>query len=231
MRMLGIALGMSQRATASGARIFEILDREPRLTVPAGAPPLPAGDGRVELRDVTFAYARAASRRCATSTSTSRPARTVALVGGTGSGKTTLVSLLPRLYDAAQGRVLIDGADVREVDPTSPAPRDRARHRRPVPVLRHRAREHRLRPAGRDARGGRAGRPARAGRTTSSRELPKGYDTLVGERGLTLSGGQRQRLAIARALLADPRDPDPRRRDVVGRRLHRAARSRRRCAR
>ena len=128
MRTLGMALGMAQRATASGARLFEILDREPRIVVAARARRrCRAGAGRVELRDVTLALrgrarAGAARRR----RSTSPAGRTVALVGATGSGKTTLVALLPRLYDATAGAVLIDGADVRDVDPASLRRADRA---------------------------------------------------------------------------------------------------------
>ena len=131
--------------------------------------------------------------------------RTVALVGATGSGKTSLVALISRLYDASAGAVLLDGADVREVDLRS--------LRRAVAVVSDdpflfsatRRREHRLRAARRDARR-RSNRPRGARRpTSSSSACREGYDTRVGERGLTLSGGQRQRLAIARALLADPR--------------------------
>src|SRR3954467_7725765 len=95
MRTLGISLGLAQRATASGARIYQILDREPQITTPAGAPPLPEGNGRVELRDVTLEY-DGAGRPALRDVSLDVPAgTTVALVGGAGSGKTTLVPLLP----------------------------------------------------------------------------------------------------------------------------------------
>jgi len=130
--------------------------------------------------------------------------RTVALVGGTGSGKTTLVALIPRLYDVREGAVLVDGADVRDVDTVSlrgeialvsddaflfsASLRDNIAYADPD------ASEEQVLAASR-----------RAGVDGFARELPNGYDTLVGERGLTLSGGQRQRVAIARALLAEPR--------------------------
>ena len=117
MRQLGIALGLAQRATASGARLFEILDRAPGSRRRPARRRCPAGRGRVELRDVTFQYETArARRRCATSTSSSRPARRSRSSAATGSGKTTLVQLLARLYDVTEGAVLIDGADVRDVD-------------------------------------------------------------------------------------------------------------------
>jgi ABC-type multidrug transport system fused ATPase/permease subunit len=115
MRMLGIALGMAQRATASGARLLEILDTEPRIASPAQARELPPGRGKVELRDVTFAYGDGAPSLRDVSLAV-EPGSTVALVGATGSGKTTLVQLLPRLYDPQRGTVLIDGADVRTLD-------------------------------------------------------------------------------------------------------------------
>jgi ABC-type multidrug transport system fused ATPase/permease subunit len=203
MRMLGIALGMAQRAVASGARVFEVLDREPRLTSPSGAPPLPEGGGRVELQGVTFAYEGGEPVLRDVDLQV-EPGRTVALVGGTGSGKTSLVMLIPRLYDVTAGRVLVDGVDVHTVDPQSlrkeialvsedaflfsASLRDNIAYARPDAI------EETVRDAAR-----------RAGLDEFAASLPDGYDTLVGERGLTLSGGQRQRVAIARALLAEPR--------------------------
>ena len=203
VRMLGMALGMAQRAVASGERVFQLLDREPRLTALPDAPPLPAGGGRVELRDVTFAYdghepvLRGVDLEV-------EPGQTVAIVGPTGSGKTSLVMLIPRLYDVDEGAVLVDGADVRSVDPAS--------LRREVAVVSDDAflfsaslRDNiaYARPEASDDEVVAAA--VRAGLEGLLDDLPDGLDTLVGERGLTLSGGQRQRVAIARALLAEPR--------------------------
>jgi ATP-binding cassette subfamily B protein len=204
MRTLGMALGMSQRAVASGARVFELLDRAPRMTAPADAPPLPDGDGEVHFESVSFAYE--GGEPVLRDVTLDVPAgRTVALVGATGSGKTTLASLVPRLYDPTAGRVVIDGADVREVNPESlrheialvsddaflfsASLRDNIAYARPD------ASDEEVRQAA-----------ARAGLADFvENELPDGYETRVGERGLTLSGGQRQRVAIARALIANPR--------------------------
>ncbi len=203
MRMLGIALGMAQRAVASGARVFEILDREPQLTSAPGAPALPAGGGRVELRGVSFGYDGGEPILHDVDLSV-EPGRTVALVGPTGSGKTTLVMLIPRLYDVDHGAVLVDGADVRDIDVTS--------LRREVAVVSDDAflfsaslRDN-IAYADPDAGDEQVtAAAARAGLLELVDDLPDGLDTLVGERGLTLSGGQRQRVAIARALLAEPR--------------------------
>jgi ABC-type multidrug transport system fused ATPase/permease subunit len=203
MRMLGMALGMAQRAVASGERVFQLLDREPRLTAPPDAPALPAGAGRVELRDVTFAYDGHEPVLRDVDLDVD-PGRTVAIVGPTGSGKTTLVMLIPRLYDVDEGAVLVDGADVRSVDPAS------LRHE--VAVVSDDAflfsaslRDNiaYARPEASDDEVVAAA--VRAGLEGLLDDLPDGLDTLVGERGLTLSGGQRQRVAIARALLAEPR--------------------------
>jgi ABC-type multidrug transport system fused ATPase/permease subunit len=259
-RSLGMTLNLAQRATASGARIFQLLDREPRLTEPPGAPDLPQGSGHIQLRGVTLRYdsdrellsptlapdgqselapadeqpskqpvpaagglvqanshreeglAQANGHRkdgfaraVLSDVDLDVPAgRTIALVGATGSGKTSLVSLISRLYDVSEGQVLLDGADVREVsvrslrkaiavvsdDPFlfSATVAENIAYARPdapreeIELAAKRAQAHEF-----------------------VQRLPKGYDTRVGERGLTLSGGQRQRLAIARALLANPR--------------------------
>jgi ABC-type multidrug transport system fused ATPase/permease subunit len=203
VRMLGMALGMSQRAVASGARVFEILDRRPRLSAPDGAPALPEGRGHVVMRDVTVAYE--GSKPVLRDVDLEIAAgETVALVGPTGSGKTTLAALIPRLYDPVDGSVTIDGADVREVDPQS------LRHE--VALVSDDAflfsatlREN-IAYARPEASDGEVLRAASlAGLDEFVDLLPDGYDTLVGERGLTLSGGQRQRVAIARALIQDPR--------------------------
>jgi len=206
MRTLGWTLGLTQRATASGARLFELLDREPRITATPGAKPLPAGSGRVELRDVTFAYGddpghepslRDVSLDVAAGT-------TIALVGATGSGKTTLVQLIPRLYDPTSGTVLVDGADVRDVDPH--ALRAQIAVVNDDPFLFSATVAENIayaRPEASREAVVEAARRAQAHDFIA--ELPDGYDTRVGERGLTVSGGQRQRIAIARALLADPR--------------------------
>ncbi len=232
MRSLGVTLGLAQRATASGARIFQVLDREPRIVAPPQAPPLPPGNGHVELRDVTLRYeegddfgavhagprelsldndsegnqlATREARPVLSDVSLDVPAgTTVALVGATGSGKTSLVSLISRLYDANEGSVLLDGADVRTVELSS--------LRKAVAVVsddpflfsasvaeniaygRPEASREQVEAAAR-----------RAQAYDFVARLPHGFDTRVGERGLSLSGGQRQRLAIARALLADPR--------------------------
>ncbi len=226
MRSLGVTLNLAQRATASGARIFQLLDREPHLTDAPDAPALPAGNGHVQLRGVTLRYedphdelgASALVDAVHTAPQSGRavlrdidldvPAgRTVALVGPTGSGKTSLVALISRLYDPVAGVVLLDGADVREVtvrsvraavavvsdDPflfSASVAQNIAYARAggpPVPL----------------AEIEQAARDAQAHEFISS--LPQGYETQVGERGVTLSGGQRQRLAIARALVANPR--------------------------
>ncbi|HET8952379.1 MAG TPA: ABC transporter ATP-binding protein [Solirubrobacteraceae bacterium] len=204
MRQLGIALGLAQRATASGARLFELLDREPRLLAPEDARPLPAGRGRVELRDVTFAYENAATPSLRDVSLVVEAGSTVALVGATGSGKSTLVRLIGRLYDPTSGSVLVDGADVRELDL-----RELRRSIAVVdddPFLFSATVHDNIaygRPDATRAEVERAAERAQAAGFIAG--LPDGYDTRVGERGLTLSGGQRQRLAIARALLADPR--------------------------
>jgi ATP-binding cassette subfamily B protein len=204
MRTLGYMLSAAQRATASGARIFQVLDRAPEMTVPEGAPALPAGQGRVSFSHVGLTFP-GTTRPALRDVDLEIPAgETVALVGAMGSGKTALISLLPRLYDATEGHVRIDGAQVDEVDPAS--------LRREValvtddPFLFSASVHENIAYARPEATREEVERAARAAQAEGFiLALPKGYDTLIGERGLTLSGGQRQRIAIARAVLADPR--------------------------
>jgi len=205
MRSLGMTMGMAQRAIASGNRLFEILDREPRIQSSPGAQALPPGGGRVELRGVTLHYEGAAAVPALRGVDLEVAAgKTVALVGPSGSGKTSLVALIARLYDPNEGSVRVDGADVREVD--VPSLRSEvafvaddsflftASVAENIAYARPEASQEEIEAAAR-----------RAQADGFIRELPDGYETRVGERGLTLSGGQRQRVAIARALLADPR--------------------------
>jgi ABC-type multidrug transport system fused ATPase/permease subunit len=204
MRTLGYMLGAGQRATASGARIFQILDRDPRMTVPANAPALPDGPGRVAFEHVGLTFEGAAQPALSDIDLEVEGGQTIAVVGAMGSGKTALVSLLPRLYDANEGTVRIDGADVRSVDMTS------LRHAIAIvnddPFLFSATVHDNIAYARPDASREDVERAARAAQADGFiQAMPDGYDTLVGERGLTVSGGQRQRLAIARAILADPR--------------------------
>jgi ABC-type multidrug transport system fused ATPase/permease subunit len=203
MRMLGMTLGMAQRAIASGNRLFEILDREPQIESPLEAKPLPDGAGRVEMHGVTLRYDGAAPSLSEVDLEI-EAGRTVALVGPSGSGKTSLVALVARLYDPSEGSVTIDGADVRSVDLVSLRSEVAfvgddsflftASVAENIAYAKPEASREQIEVAAR-----------RAQADGFIDDLPGGYDTLVGERGLTLSGGQRQRIAIARALLADPR--------------------------
>jgi ATP-binding cassette subfamily B protein len=204
MRTLGVSLTMAQSATASGARIFELLDRAPTLTSPAGAPPLPPGNGHVRFERVSMRYAAGSAAALHDVDLEIAAGQRVALVGATGSGKTTLAALIARLYDPTEGRVLIDGADLRDVDVGSV--------RRAIaitgddPFLFSTSVHDNIAYARADATRAEVEAAARAAQADEFiRRLPAGYDTRIGERGLSVSGGQRQRLAIARAILADPR--------------------------
>jgi ATP-binding cassette subfamily B protein len=204
MRTLGVSLGMAQRASASGVRVFQLLDRQPTLSAPPGAPPLPPGNGSVRFEGVTMRYAPGAPAALQDVDLEIAAGRTVALVGATGSGKTTLAALVARLYDPTEGRVLIDGADLRMVDvalvraAVAITGDDPFLFSTTVSENIAYARPQATRAQVRDA-------ARRAQADEFIERLPDGYDTRVGERGLTVSGGQRQRIAIARAIIADPR--------------------------
>jgi ABC-type multidrug transport system fused ATPase/permease subunit len=204
MRTLGYMLSAAQRATASGARIFQVLDREPQINSPVSAPPLPPGGGSVRLEGVGLTFEGSRHPALSDIDLEVEAGQTVALVGAMGSGKTALVSLLARLYDVTEGAVYVDGADVRSVDVLS------LRHEIATvsddPFLFSASVHENIAYARPEAGREEVEAAARAAQADSFiRDLPDGYDTLVGERGLTLSGGQRQRVAIARAILANPR--------------------------
>ena len=203
LRSLGMWIGQAQRATASGERIFQVMDEPEEVADRPGAIELPPGPGRVTFENVSFEYLP--GRPILRGVELDVPAgRTVALIGHTGSGKTTLTSLVPRFYDITAGRVTLDGTDVRGVKLAS--------LRRAIGVISQdpflfsaTVRENIAFGAG-DLPDEAIEAVARAAQAHEFIErLPQGYDTVIGERGITLSGGQRQRLAIARALAVDPR--------------------------
>jgi len=203
LRSLGMWVGQAQRATASGERIFEVMDEPEGVEDRPDATELPPGLGAIRFERVTFGYA--ADRPVLQEIDLQvAPGRTIALIGHTGSGKTTLAALVPRFYDATKGRVLVDGVDIRDVT--------RRSLRREIGVISQdpflfsaTVREN-IAFGVLDATGEQVEQAARAAQAHEFvEELPQSYDTVIGERGITLSGGQRQRLAIARALVIDPR--------------------------
>jgi ABC-type multidrug transport system fused ATPase/permease subunit len=203
LRMLGMWVGEGQRATASGERIFQILDEPEEIHDRPGAGSLPAGTGLVRFEGVSFGY-RPGLPVLAGIDLELAPGKTVALIGHTGSGKTTLASLIPRFYDVSEGRVTIDGSDVRDV--TLESLRSEIGIIAQDPFLFSATVRENLcfgRPDATDEEVIEAARHAQA--HDFIERLPDGYETVIGERGITLSGGQRQRVAIARALVVDPR--------------------------
>ncbi len=203
LRQLGMWIGQAQRATASGERIFQVIDEPEEIADAPDAYELPPGPGRVAFENVTFGY------------DPDRPVlrdlhleleagRVVALIGHTGAGKTTTAALVPRFYDVQRGRVTVDGHDVRDVTLASLRREIGAIAQDPF-LFSATVRENLAfgRPEATGEEIERAARLAQAHEFVSA--LPEGYDTVIGERGITLSGGQRQRIAIARALVVDPR--------------------------
>jgi ATP-binding cassette subfamily B multidrug efflux pump len=201
---LGFIITQMAQAAASSTRIFEILDTKSEVANRPGAIVMPPIQGHVVFEGVTFRYFEGSDAVLRQVSLEAQPGQTVALLGATGSGKTTIINLLPRFYDVSEGRILIDGHDIRDVtldslrsqigvvlqDATlfSGSIRDNICFGRPNASLEE---------------------VTAAAKAAAAHDFilgfPQGYDTPVGERGATLSGGQKQRVAIARALLLDPR--------------------------
>ncbi len=202
--MLGMISAMLSRAEASAQRIFEVIDAESEVREKPGAVPLPALRGEVRFQEVHFRYIGGESDVLNGLSFDAEPGQTVAILGQTGSGKSTIINLIPRFYDVTGGSVTVDGLDVREVTLDS--------LRSQIGIV---LQETTLF-AGTVRENIAYGRPdaplseivaaaVAAQAHPFIEELPEGYETMVGERGVGLSGGQKQRLAIARALLVDPR--------------------------
>ncbi|PDW02942.1 ABC transporter ATP-binding protein [Candidatus Viridilinea mediisalina] len=201
---LGFVVSLMAQASASAKRIFEVLDAASEITDRPDARVLPPIQGHVAFRAVTFRYLGASEPALRQVSFEVAPGQTVALLGATGSGKTSIINLLPRFYDPAEGAVLLDGHDLREVTLDS--------LRSQIGIVLQETnlftgtiRENIAfgRPDASDAEIEAAARAAAAHDFIVG--FPEGYQTRVGERGVTLSGGQKQRVALARALLLDPR--------------------------
>jgi subfamily B ATP-binding cassette protein MsbA len=202
LRKLAKVVTRFQRAEAAAARVFELHDREREKSAP-GAPALARHQRSLAFEDVSFRYPGAAEDAVRGASLRIEAGETLAIVGPNGSGKTTLVSLVPRLLEATRGRVLIDGVDIATVSLRS--------LRRQIGLVTQETVLFNATIGQNVAYGLRRARPEsvlaaarKAFVDEFVRELPDGYDTMVGERGATLSGGQRQRIAIARAILRDP---------------------------
>ncbi len=201
---LGFIAGMISRSAASAERVFEILDAKSEVVEAPDAIPLPPIQGRVEFQDVSFRYFQAGEYVLQDISFVAEPGQMVALLGATGSGKSTIINLIPRFYDVSHGKILLDGYDVRQVTIDS--------LRSQIGIV---LQETTLftgtirdniafgRPEATEEEVIAAAKAAAAHDFIMS--FPQGYDTPVGERGVTLSGGQKQRVAIARALLTNPR--------------------------
>ncbi len=204
VRWLGWVVNRIARAIASGDRIFEILDTKPAIVERPGAIELRPMRGEVRFDDVSFAYAGAGREALSNVSCTAQPGETIALLGPTGSGKSTIINLLPRFYDVTGGRILIDGHDVRDL--TLKSLRDQIGAVLQESFLFSVSVRENIAYGRPDASFEEVVAAAQAARAHDFiMALPEGYDTKLGERGVNLSGGQKQRVAIARALLLDPR--------------------------
>ncbi len=202
IRMSGWMVNTFSRASSAGQRLYDVLDAKSPVTEKANAVPLPRANGRVAFENVSVSYNEAGSAVRNIDFEV-QPGQVVALLGGPGSGKSTIAHVIPRFYDASEGRITIDGYDVRDVTLSS--------LRRNVGIVMQDAfvfaatiRDN-IAYGVDDVDTDRVVEAAKIAQLHDFIEtLPEGYSTWVGERGITLSGGQRQRLAIARTILLDP---------------------------
>lgn len=192
-----------QRAMAAADRVFAVMDLEEKITEVPGAKPLPPIKGQVEFKDITFSYKEGQPALQHISLK-AEPGQMIALVGPSGSGKSTIANLIPRFYDVDSGTISIDGHDIRQV--TADSLREQIGLVPQETMLFSTTVMENIRYGRLDATDEEVVEAARAANAEEFiKDLPEGYDTKLGERGLNLSGGQRQRLAIARAILKNPR--------------------------
>lgn len=192
-----------QRAMAAADRVFAVMDLEEKITDVPGAKPLPPIKGQVEFKDITFSYKEGQPALQHISLK-AEPGQMIALVGPSGSGKSTIANLIPRFYDVDSGTISIDGHDIRQV--TADSLREQIGLVPQETMLFSTTVMENIRYGRLDATDEEVVEAARAANAEEFiKDLPEGYDTKLGERGLNLSGGQRQRLAIARAILKNPR--------------------------
>jgi ABC-type multidrug transport system fused ATPase/permease subunit len=203
VRVLGFVVNSAARAMASGDRIFEILDTKPSIRSKPEAAKLEPIKGHVEFDHVWFKYPETSEWALKDISLAAEPNQRIALLGSTGAGKSSVTSLIPRFYDITEGRVLIDGHDVRDIDLET--------LRRQVGIVLQdtflfsvTVKEN-IAYGRRDATDEQIFAAAKAARAHEFiLDMQEGYDTIIGERGVSLSGGQKQRIAIARGLLMDP---------------------------
>jgi len=203
VRVMGMIMPVVAMAVAAGERIFEILDAESDVREAPDAIQLPSVSGHVRFEGVSFAYF-GRHQVLRNITFEALPGQVIALLGATGSGKSTIINLIPRFYDSTEGRITIDGQDVRQV--TLSSLRDQVGIVLQETMLFATTVRENIAFGRPDASEKEIIEAARAAQAHSFiMEMLDGYHTRVGERGVTLSGGQKQRIAIARALLKDPR--------------------------
>ena len=203
VRTFGFMITWFMRGVASGERLYEVLDTDPQIVDKPGAVPLTNIAGSVRFENVSFSYGNG-SEVLHNIDIEARPGEIVALLGATGAGKSTILQLLPRFYDVTAGRILVDGHDIRDVQQES-LRRNIGFVLQDVFLFNATVRDNIAfgLPSATDEQVIAAARVARLHDFIMS--LPDGYETWVGERGVTLSGGQKQRMAIARSILLDPR--------------------------